>query len=147
MDNKTRIELITRSPVEEFLTREELEQAIETGVKLRHYMGFEVSGRIHLGTGLSIMKMADFQRAGADVSVFLADYHSWINDKLGGDLKFIQKAAKGYFGRIACEMVRLAGGRAEKVRQVLASEIYNQDYWATVVRVAKNTTPTRINHH
>ncbi|HDR53688.1 MAG TPA: tyrosine--tRNA ligase [archaeon] len=143
MDDQTRLELITRAPVDEFLTKEELKTAIETGVKLKQYIGFEISGRIHLGTGLSIMKMADLQRAGVETRVFLADYHTWINQKLGGDLEFIQKAARDYFGRLACKMVEVAGGKGDKVEQVLASEIYNQDYWATVVRVAKATTLAR----
>ncbi|MBR9681700.1 MAG: tyrosine--tRNA ligase [Candidatus Altiarchaeota archaeon] len=143
MDEKTRVELITRKPTTEFLTEEELKTSISTGVPLKHYIGFEVSGRIHLGTALSIMKMADLQRAGVATSIFLADYHTWINNKLGGDLDFIRRVAKEYFGKIASELVELAGGKKEQVKQVLASDIYDNDYWATVVKVAKNTTLSR----
>ena len=143
MDDKTRLELITREPTAEFLTEDELKHAIDAGTPLKHYIGFEISGRIHLGTGLSIMKMADLQKAGVETSVFLADYHTWINNKLGGDLEFIRRAAREYFGKIAVELVKVGGGDPKKVKQVLASDIYNNDYWATVIKVAKNTGISR----
>lgn len=143
MDDKARMELITRRPTSEFLVEDELKTAIETGIPLKHYIGFEVSGRIHLGTALSIMKLADLQKAGVETSLFLADYHAWINEKLGGNLEFIQRVAKEYFGKISSELVGIAGGNPKAVKIKLASEIYNEDYWTTVINVAKNTTLAR----
>ena len=86
------IELIKRAPTEELLTAETLQKNLENGQKLRHYIGFEISGFVHFGTGLlSMQKVADFQEAGAETNIFLADYHTWINKKLGGDLSSIRK--------------------------------------------------------
>src|SRR5437870_12193511 len=84
--------------LEEVLTREDLEQLVASGTPIRHYIGFEISGKIHLGTGLLCMsKIKDFVDAGTHCTIFLADWHSWINDKLGGDRETIRRVAVGYF--------------------------------------------------
>ncbi len=146
MDTEHKIELITRN-TEEVLTENDLQSLIETGTPLKHYIGFEISGMIHLGTGImSMNKVRDFQEAGVECSVFLADWHSWINHKLGGDLEVIQKVAGGYFkeGMKAC--LKAVGGDPDKVKFVLGSELYhnNDDYWKTVIDVSKNTTLGRM---
>jgi tyrosyl-tRNA synthetase len=70
MDSETKFDLITRN-TEEVLTPEDLKNFIETGVPLKHYIGFEISGKVHLGTGLMTgLKVADFQKAGVDCSIF-----------------------------------------------------------------------------
>jgi len=90
--------LIFKEPTEEVLTKERLKEYISNRIALKHYIGFEISGFVHLGTGLLTMaKVADLQKAGIAVTLFLADYHSWINNKLGGDLSVIRKVAGGYF--------------------------------------------------
>lgn len=44
--------------------------------------GFEISGLVHLGTGLMSMgKIADFLKAGVKCRIFLADFHSFLNNK------------------------------------------------------------------
>jgi len=96
MDTKTKLDLIKAPPIEEILTEADLKAAIELGIPLKHYIGFEISGLLHLGQGmLSAIKIADFQKAGVDCSIFLADYHAWINEKLGGDLVVIIMSAVG----------------------------------------------------
>src|SRR3989344_8010954 len=97
MDSESGLQLILRN-TEEVMTLEDLRRFLETGMKLKHYIGFEISGKIHLGTGLMCMsKVKDFADAGVDVSLFLADWHAWINDKLGVNPEVIKKAAVGYF--------------------------------------------------
>jgi len=101
---------------------------------MQHYIGFEISGYIHLGTGLMAgAKIADLQKAGIKTRIFLADWHSWINDKLGGDLETIQKVALGYFKEGMKQSIRVMGGDPDRVEFVLASEILEKgDYWQTV---------------
>jgi tyrosyl-tRNA synthetase len=97
MDVKEKFDLIVKR-TEEVLTENDLKSYLETNVPLNHYIGFEISGKIHLGTGLICMsKIKDFLDAGVNCSIFLADWHSWINDKLGGDMDKIQKIGVGYF--------------------------------------------------
>ncbi|MCX8189836.1 MAG: tyrosine--tRNA ligase [Candidatus Diapherotrites archaeon] len=146
MDSERVFELITRN-TEEVLTAEDLRQYIEAGLKLKHYIGFEISGRVHLGTGLLTMsKVVDLIKANVDVSIFLADWHTWINDKLGGDRETIIKVAKGYFKESLIAGIKCNGGDPKKVKFVLASDLYkeNDEYWATVVDVSKNCTLARI---
>ncbi|MFH1752053.1 MAG: tyrosine--tRNA ligase, partial [archaeon] len=47
-----KLELITRN-LEEVLTIEDLRKMLEEKAKLNHYIGFEISGKIHLGSGLA----------------------------------------------------------------------------------------------
>lgn len=146
MDIEERLNLIIRKPVEEVLTVEDLGQLLENGVPLQHYIGFEISGFIHLGTGLMAgAKIADFQKAGIKTRIFLADWHSWINDKLGGDLEIIQRVAVSYFKEGMKESIKVMGGDPDRVEFVLASEILDDiEYWQTVIDIAKNTTLARI---
>jgi len=146
MDVAERFELIKRR-TEEILTDEDLKLYLETGVPLKHYIGFEISGKVHLGTGIVCMsKIKDFIDAGVNCSVFLADWHSWINDKLGGDLEQIQKVAVGYFkeGLKAC--LKAVGADPEKVKFNLGTDLYhnNDSYWETFIDVCKNTTLNRM---
>src|SRR3972149_9420973 len=89
---------LIKKNTEEILGEEELKEVLKKNEPLKHYIGFEISGKIHLGTGLMCMsKVKDFIDAGVNCSIFLADWHTWINDKLEGNLDTIKKIAVGYF--------------------------------------------------
>ncbi|MFP3214987.1 MAG: tyrosine--tRNA ligase [Candidatus Micrarchaeota archaeon] len=140
--------LIFKEPTEEVLTKERLEEYISNRIALKHYIGFEISGFVHLGTGLLTMtKVADLQKAGIDVTLFLADYHSWINKKLGGDLSVIRKVAGGYFKEALKQSLKLVGGDPDKLNFVLGSELYEKkglEYFETLLNVSMNTSLSRI---
>src|SRR3989338_11701149 len=105
-----RMALIKRN-TEEIMTEEDLVLMLKNGEKLKHYIGFEISGKPHLGHGLVCMsKVKDFVDAGADCSIFLADWHSWINDKLGGDMKVIQGVGANYFKEALIAAYKCVGG-------------------------------------
>lgn len=80
--------------VVEVLTNEELDtllkerEAKDIGV----YCGYEVSGPVHLGHLVTIMKLKQFQDSGFKVKVLFADYHTWLNRK--GDWDFIHEKVK-----------------------------------------------------
>lgn len=140
------VSLITRN-LEEVLTREDLEHLVATKTPLRHYIGFEISGKIHLGTGLVCMsKVRDFVEAGVECTIFLADWHSWINDKLGGDRDVIRRMATDYFAEGLKASFRAVGGDPAKLNFVLGSDLYhnNDTYWASLIDVSKNTTLARM---
>ncbi len=145
--NKTeRLKLITQN-TEEVIELDELKKFLENGEKLKHYIGFEISGRIHLGTGLICMqKVRDFVRAGVDCRIFLADWHAWINDKLGGDKEVIKKIGVGYFQETLKKCYELVGGKARDLKFVLGSDLYhhNDEYWETVIAVSKSLTLSRV---
>jgi len=146
MDIHDKINLIKRG-TEEILTEGDLLHLLEAGVPLNHYIGFEISGKIHLGTGLICMaKIKDFIDAGINCSIFLADWHSWINDKLGGDMDKIREVALGYFKEGLKAGLSCVGADPDKVKFSLGSELYhnNDNYWETVIDVCKNTTLSRM---
>lgn len=141
-----RLQLISRH-TEEILTEEDLVTYLKSGQPMKHYIGLEISGRIHLGTGLmSMYKVKDLVEAGIDCTVFLADWHTWINDKLGGDRDLIKRVANGYFKEGLKASLRCLGANTEKVNFLLGTELYrdNEDYWATVIEVSKNTSLARM---
>ncbi len=139
MDIETKIDLVKRKPTEEIVTEEDLRAIFENYSAPKHYIGFEISGKVHLGTGLcTLLKLKDFKKAGIKPTVFLADYHSYINEKLGGDLEKIRKVANGYFKHAFVSL------GLEDVDYVLASDLYDGDYWREVLKITKDTTIKRM---
>ena len=146
MDVNKKFELIKRN-TEEIITEEELKDLLKRNEGLRHYIGFEISGQVHLGTGLMCMlKIKDFVEAVVNCSVLLADWHSWINDKLGGDLEIIKKVAVGYFKEAMKASMKCVRGNTQKLKFVLGSDLYHNNdlYWATLIDVSKYTTLARM---
>ncbi len=141
-----RMALIERNTAE-LLGADELPRLIESGREIRHYIGFEISGKAHLGTGImSMSKVRDLTAAGVRCSVLLADWHTWINDKLGGDRRLIRRIATGYFTEALRASLLCVDGDPGSVDFVLASDLYRDDdtYWATLIEVSKNTTLARM---
>lgn len=149
MDVEERLRLITRYPTEEVLTLEELKALLEIGHQLNHYIGFEISGYIHIGTGLvSMAKVVDLQKAGVRPTVFLADIHSWLNNKLGGDLDAIRRVAATYYVQTFKKIIEALGGQPDGVRFVLGSDLYhhNDEYWFLLMDIVRNLTLSEVRH-
>ena len=141
MDIEEKINLVKQKPTEEIVTENDLKELFENYEHPKHYIGFEISGKVHIGTGLcTSLKINDFLKAGIKPTIFLADYHTWINKKLGGDLKKIREIAKGYFKHSFVSL----GLDEDKVNYVLASEIYDETYWPEVLKIARDTTIKRM---
>ena len=141
MDTEKKIELVKRAPTQEVISGEKLREIFENYKHPKAYDGFEISGMVHLGTGLcTAIKLKDFIEAGIKPTVLLADYHSWINEKLGGDLEKIRKVGTGYFKHAFISL----GLGEDRVKYVLASDIYDNDYWADVLRITKDVTIKRM---
>jgi|APSaa5957512622_1039677.scaffolds.fasta_scaffold04358_4 tyrosyl-tRNA synthetase len=143
---KEKFELIKRN-TEEILGEEELKEALVKHKDLKHYIGFEISGKPHLGHGLVCMsKVKDCMDAGIDCRVFLADWHSWINDKLGGNLEVIKKVAVNYFKEVMIAAFKCVGGDPKKLKFVLGSDLYHNNdlYWLDVIDISKHTSLSRM---
>lgn len=139
MDIESKIDLVKKTPTEEVVTEEDLREIFQNYSHPQHYIGFEISGMVHVGSGLvTMLKVKDFMKAGCKSIIWLADYHSWINGKLGGDLEEIRKIAKGYFKHAFISL------GLEDVEFKLASETYDNDFWANVLRISKDTTIKRM---
>ncbi len=138
MDTDERLARVVRNTVE-VLTEEEMRSLLTTNEHPRAYIGFEPSGSLTVAHLITTRKILDLAEAGCDVTVFLADWHSWINDKLGGNLERITAA-----GRYMQETFTALGADPERVRYRWSHELTgSSDYWARVVRAAKATTLAR----
>ncbi|MEM2761088.1 MAG: tyrosine--tRNA ligase, partial [Nitrososphaerales archaeon] len=138
MDTTTKVELVLREPTEEVITNEELVNLFNINSKPNHYIGLEISGLLHLGSLiLTGYKINDFLKAGVNCTVFLADWHTYINDKLGGNWDMIREAANYYSEafKFFCTGVNV----------VLGSDLYNRtpDYWVNMVKFSKQITLAR----
>lgn len=132
----------------EVITEDELRSRIASGEQLTHYIGFEISGYVHIGQGImSALVIKDLQAFGVKCTIWLADWHTAINHKLDGTKETAAKIGKGYFTEAIKACLIAVGADADAVEFRLASEWYAKDaatYWETVVTVAQHTTLARI---
>ena len=138
MDVTEKVDLIAKPPTEEIVTKEDLLELLKTNSKPKHYIGLEISGFLHLGSLISTgYKINDFIQAGVDCTVFLADWHTLINDKLGGDLETITKVSKYYADafRVVCPGVNI----------VMGTDLYDskKEYWSELVKFTKHMSLAR----
>ena len=138
MDVTEKVDLIAKPPTEEIVTKEDLLELLKTNSRPKHYIGLEISGFLHLGSLISTgYKINDFIKAGVDCTVFLADWHTLINDKLGGDFETISKVSKYYAdaSKLICPSANI----------VLGTELYDskKEYWSELVKVTKHMSLAR----
>ncbi|MGI0089549.1 MAG: tyrosine--tRNA ligase, partial [Nitrosopumilaceae archaeon] len=120
------------------VTSEELTNLFNTNSHPKHYIGLEISGFLHLGSLiLAGFKVNDFIKAGVKCTVFLADWHTFINDKLGGDLETIKKVSEYYADafRFLCPGIEILQG----------SRLYEsrKEYWTELIQFAKHVSLQR----
>ena len=145
MTTEEKLKLITRN-CQEVLTEEDLKALIESGREIQHYIGFEISGLVHLGTGLlSMGKVADFLKAGIKCKIFLADFHSFLNNKMGGNWENIREATNGYFKHGLIASLKCFGVDESEIEFISGKELYDQNpqHWETFMRVGKHVTLSR----
>lgn len=138
MDITEKVDLIERPPTEEVVTHDELIELFKSNSSPKHYIGLEISGFLHLGSLISTgFKINDFVKAGVKCTVFLADWHTLINDKLGGDWETISKVSKYYQ-----DAFKLVCPEAEIV---LGSKLYEEknEYWSELVKFTKHMSIAR----
>lgn len=138
LDIEKRLDLITRNTVE-IITRDELRSLLETKTRPRAYWGFESSGLMHIGLGLVCgSKIRDMVNAGFNFIIFLADWHSWINNKLGGKMENIRLCGE-YFK----ECFTALG--IKDVEYLWTTDLVkDSEYWEKVVKIGKSASVQRI---
>nr|WP_297594267.1 tyrosine--tRNA ligase [Nitrosopumilus sp.] len=133
-----KVELIEKPPTEEVVTHDELIELFKTNSSPKHYIGLEISGFLHLGSLISTgFKINDFVKAGVKCTVFLADWHTLINDKLGGDWDTISKVSQYYQDafKLVCPDAQI----------VFGSKLYEEktEYWSELVKFTKHMSLAR----
>lgn len=145
MTTEEKMKLITRN-CQEVLTEEDLKNLIESGKTINHYIGFEISGLVHLGTGLMSMgKIADFLKAGVRCKIFLADFHSFLNNKLGAKWENIRWASDNYFKQALIASLKCFGVDESQVEFISGKDLYenNPIHWQNFMEIGKQITLSR----
>ncbi len=126
---------------EEITTLEDLQALLESGNPLIAYDGFEPSGQMHIAQGIlrtiNVNKMID---AGFTFKMWVADWHAYLNNKLGGDMEKIQTTGK-YF----IEVWKACGMKLDHVEFLWASDMVKKtEYWELVMKIATKVSLNRI---
>ncbi|MFB6141817.1 MAG: tyrosine--tRNA ligase [Halorientalis sp.] len=139
MDTAERTRLVTRY-TEEVVTEEELADLLDGDASA--YIGYAPTGEMHIGHFTTIRKLADFQRAGVDVTVLVADLHAHLDsEKSPWDLL---EARSEYYEVAIRGMLDAAGGDPEAVEFVRGREFQlDEEYTLELYRMAAETTLSR----
>ncbi|TGC10991.1 tyrosine--tRNA ligase [Methanolobus halotolerans] len=131
-----RLELIKRN-VQEIVTEEELKALLEKKEHPKAYVGYEPSGKIHMGHVLTVNKLLDLQKAGFEITVLLADVHAYLNQK--GTLEQVREIAD-YNKRCFIAL----GLDAEKTNFVYGSDYQlSSEYMLNVLKLTQLTSLNR----
>ena len=83
---------LCRSVGEECIQDDELRNLLDKKPVPVCYDGFEPSGRMHIAQGvMKCLNVNKLTRAGCHFKFWVADWFALMNNKMGGDLKKIQK--------------------------------------------------------
>ena len=138
MDVTTKLELANRSPTAEIVTNEEMKGLFETKEHPVHYLGLEISGKLHLGSlFMNGYKFRDLMEAGCTCQVWLADWHAFINNKLGGDWEKMKLAGDYY------EEAFKFFAPGVKIRRGSETYHHNDEFWKDVITFSKHVTLNR----
>lgn len=102
---------------EEIVTEGELKVLLSKEGLKKGYVGIEPSGLMHTGHLILSGMVRKLQDAGVQMDILLADWHAYINDKLGGKIEDIRVCGK-YMEDAFIAM----GVDAKKTKFVYASE-------------------------
>ncbi len=139
MDVEEKVEKVVRN-TEEVVTLDDLRRVFEITEHPRGYIGFEPSGLVHVGWLVWMNKIKDLIEVGVDFYVLEATWHAYINDKLGGDMDLIRKAAR--FTRLVMEGF---GVDVSRIKFVDAEDLVSdKEYWSILIRSAKKATLARV---
>jgi tyrosyl-tRNA synthetase len=132
-----------------------VENANISGETIKHYIGFEISGKIHLGTGMmTAIKVKKLQDAGIECAIWFANYHTWLNKKLDGTMKTIQEVKDEYFKPIFKSCLASVGCDIDKIKFLDADVLYDKSkykhesglqFWDFMMNVSLSLTLSRVN--
>jgi len=123
--------------VAECVTEDELDKLLSEKNNPKAYLGFEPSGLLHAGSLVPMLKCKELIEAGFEVTILLADWHGYINDKLGGNWENL-KAGVEYQRQMFTVF-------SPGVKFRTANELVNEEgYWEKVLQVSKACSLKRM---
>eukprot|EP01036_Dinobryon_divergens_P030890 gene30890-40203_t len=104
------------------------------------YDGFEPSGRMHIAQGvMRAINVNKLTSTGCLFKFWVADWFAQLNNKMDGDLKKIRLV-----GQYMIEIWKAIGMNMQNVRFLWASDEHADEYWSTVMDIARLNSVTRI---
>lgn len=134
MDIDAKINMIESGTLE-IISHDELKEKLQKDSPVA-YIGYEPSGKVHLGHAITVKKMIDLQKAGFKIKILLADLHAYLNGKgTLEEIKVISEYMKQCF---------LALGLNEETEFILGSSFQtDENYTLKIYELALSTTLTR----
>ena len=114
--------------------------------QLNAYIGLEPSGKAHLGWVILADAMKNMLNEGVNITILLADWHAWVNDKFGRDMEKISIAAD-YMSEVFRVLLNhpMEGNGPGQIKFIRASEVMDSGkYWEKVLRCSKNMSLSRV---
>jgi tyrosyl-tRNA synthetase len=140
MDTAERLDLVTRHTAE-VVTESELSALLGEGSP-SVYIGYAPTGEMHIGHFTTMRKLADFLRAGLDVTVLIADLHAHLDDEKS-PFELLD-ARSAYYETAIRAMIEAAGADADDVEFVRGTEFeLDEEYTLELYRMAAETTISR----
>lgn len=132
-----KVNLITRG-LQEVLQKEKMESILKER-PLRIYWGTATTGRPHVAYFVPMAKIADFLRAGCEVTILLADLHGYLDSqKAPWDL--LDSRTK-YYQHIIISMLKSIGVPTERLKFVRGTEFeLGNDFSEDLFRLISQTT-------
>ncbi|KAI5122412.1 hypothetical protein M0805_002962 [Coniferiporia weirii] len=135
-----RFDLITRR-LQEVLGGDAIKAILAEGRHPKCYWGTAPTGRPHIGYFVAYTKIADFLRAGVEVTILLADVHAFL-DNLKAPLELVKHRTK-YYEQLLLAVFQSLGIPTSKLRFVQGSSYqlsreYNMDNYRLAAIVTEH---------
>lgn len=133
MTPEEKFNLITRD-LQEIVDEDKIKEILKTR-DLKLYIGTAPTGKPHVGYLAWVLKLADFLKAGCEVTILVADIHAYL-DNMKSTLEELEYRTK-FYQLLIVEMLKVAKVPIEKLKFVKGSDYqFNKDYTFDVYKLA-----------
>nr|CAD7596742.1 unnamed protein product [Timema genevievae] len=128
-----------RHNLKEVLGEDRMEAILKEGRGLKIYWGTATTGRIHIGYFVPMAKIADYLKAGCEVTILFADLHAYL-DNMKAPWELLKLRARYYEVIIKTIMLSL-GISIDRLKFVLGSDYQlSKEYTLDVYRLSSIIT-------
>lgn len=119
MEYSEKLELICNG-LEEIIGKSSLEKKLQSGEPFRIYWGTAPTGKPHIGYLVPLIKIADFVKAGAEVTILFADLHAYL-DSMKTSWELLSHRTK-YYTMVIQKVLETLGVDLSKIKFVCGSD-------------------------
>uniref|UniRef100_A0A8C5EQD9 Tyrosine--tRNA ligase n=2 Tax=Gouania willdenowi TaxID=441366 RepID=A0A8C5EQD9_GOUWI len=132
-----KLQLITRN-LQEVLGEEKLKQLLQER-ELKVYWGTATTGKPHVAYFVPMSKLADFLKAGCEVTILFADLHAYL-DNMKAPWELLELRVK-YYEQIIKAMLESIGVPLEKLKFIKGTDFQlSREYTLDVYRLSSMVT-------